>query len=65
MKKGFSKFLIFFLALFSTTSIPVNAKKGGEIADPNLRLHYNSPAKLWEETLPLGNGRLGMFHYLD
>jgi alpha-L-fucosidase 2 len=60
MKKGFSKFLIFFLALFSTTSFSVNAKKSGDIADPNLRLHYNSPAKLWEETLPLGNGRLGM-----
>lgn len=26
----------------------------------NLTLHYNSPAKVWEATLPLGNGRLGM-----
>ncbi|WP_158797589.1 glycoside hydrolase N-terminal domain-containing protein [Pedobacter sp. L105] len=25
-----------------------------------LRLWYNQPAQLWEETLPLGNGRLGM-----
>ena len=25
-----------------------------------LKLEYNSPAKMWEETLPLGNGRLGM-----
>src|SRR5687767_9651858 len=25
-----------------------------------LRLWYNKPAKQWEETLPLGNGRLGM-----
>ncbi|MDN5285824.1 MAG: glycoside hydrolase family 95 protein [Mucilaginibacter sp.] len=25
-----------------------------------LRLHYNKPAATWEETLPLGNGRLGM-----
>lgn len=25
-----------------------------------LRLWYNKPAKVWEETLPLGNGRLGM-----
>jgi alpha-L-fucosidase 2 len=25
-----------------------------------LRLWYNQPAELWEETLPLGNGRLGM-----
>lgn len=25
-----------------------------------LRLWYNKPAKVWEETVPLGNGRLGM-----
>lgn len=25
-----------------------------------LKLHYNKPAATWEETLPLGNGRLGM-----
>jgi alpha-L-fucosidase 2 len=25
-----------------------------------LRLHYDKPAATWEETLPLGNGRLGM-----
>ena len=32
------------------------------IKDPNLnlRLWYTSPATHWEETLPLGNGRLGM-----
>jgi alpha-L-fucosidase 2 len=25
-----------------------------------LKLEYSNPAKMWEETLPLGNGRLGM-----
>ncbi|HMI66941.1 MAG TPA: glycoside hydrolase N-terminal domain-containing protein, partial [Cyclobacteriaceae bacterium] len=25
-----------------------------------LRLWYDKPAQQWEETLPLGNGRLGM-----
>jgi alpha-L-fucosidase 2 len=25
-----------------------------------LKLEYSAPAKMWEETLPLGNGRLGM-----
>jgi alpha-L-fucosidase 2 len=25
-----------------------------------LRLHYDKPAATWEETMPLGNGRLGM-----
>src|SRR5258708_26831927 len=28
--------------------------------DQPLRLWYDKPAKQWEETLPLGNGRLGM-----
>ncbi|HEY0175930.1 MAG TPA: glycoside hydrolase family 95 protein, partial [Pedobacter sp.] len=28
--------------------------------DQSLKLWYNQPAELWEETLPLGNGRLGM-----
>lgn len=27
---------------------------------PSLRLWYDKPAGIWEETLPLGNGRLGM-----
>ena len=26
----------------------------------NHQLYYTSPAAIWEETLPLGNGRLGM-----
>ena len=28
--------------------------------DPPLRVWYDRPAGQWEETLPLGNGRLGM-----
>ena len=28
--------------------------------DPGNTLWYNSPASIWEETLPLGDGRLGM-----
>lgn len=31
--------------------------------DTDLILHYTSPAEAWEETLPLGNGRLGMMPY--
>ncbi len=27
---------------------------------PPLRIWFNKPASMWEETLPLGNGRLGM-----
>ncbi|ALL06773.1 glycoside hydrolase [Pedobacter sp. PACM 27299] len=29
-------------------------------AQQKLKLWYGEPAKMWEETLPLGNGRLGM-----
>jgi alpha-L-fucosidase 2 len=54
------KLVVCLFALLAATAIPVTAKKTENIPDPNLRLHYNSPAKLWEETLPLGNGRLGM-----
>lgn len=32
-------------------------------ADPESILWYGSPAQAWEETLPLGNGRLGMMPY--
>ncbi|WP_321517102.1 glycoside hydrolase family 95 protein [uncultured Bacteroides sp.] len=60
MKTTFCKFLIFFFALLALADIPVIAKKIQTIPNPNLRLHYNAPAQLWEETLPLGNGRLGM-----
>lgn len=26
----------------------------------NLVLRYNEPASVWEESIPLGNGRIGM-----
>lgn len=29
-------------------------------ANKALSYHFNQPARMWEETLPLGNGRLGM-----
>ena len=32
----------------------------GFAEDKNLIMRYDSPAKIWEATLPLGNGRLGM-----
>ncbi len=30
------------------------------ISDTNLQLFYDTPASVWESTLPLGNGRIGM-----
>ena len=49
--KAFFSFLlsIFFMSCSSTQN---------QKAD--LALRYDSPAQLWEETLPLGNGRIGM-----
>lgn len=40
------KLFICLFALLAATAIPVTAKKTENIPDPNLRLHYNSPAKL-------------------
>ncbi len=45
-----------FFAVFSFF-ILLACKK--EAPDTNLTLWYSSPAKQWEEALPLGNGRLG------
>ncbi|MDF2188277.1 glycoside hydrolase family 95 protein [Paraflavitalea sp. CAU 1676] len=61
---GFKKFGVFVLAFF--VFLPFNnqaQQKPGQPVDPvasRLRLWYDKPAKQWEETLPLGNGRLGM-----
>ncbi|WP_321438813.1 glycoside hydrolase family 95 protein [uncultured Bacteroides sp.] len=60
MKKTLANFLLFYIALSASINIPIYAKESQRNTNPNLILHYNSPAKLWEETLPLGNGRLGM-----
>ncbi len=48
------KRLICFLAFFYTASSALYAQQ------KPLKLWYDQPAKMWEETLPLGNGRLGM-----
>ncbi|MNK01731.1 hypothetical protein D3C87_195370 [compost metagenome] len=45
----------FLLILFSLSLIFKSA-----LAQKDLKLWYNKPAQRWEETIPLGNGRLGM-----
>jgi len=45
-------FPIGFLSLISCT-------EKYELKQPDVRLWYNQPAKVWEEALPVGNGRLG------
>lgn len=47
------------LLLFVSFSLSGCASKT-PIFDSNLKLSFNSPAAVWEETLPLGNGRVGM-----
>ena len=46
------------LLLFAVT-LPLRAADA-PIDSCNHRLYYTKPASVWEETLPLGNGRLGM-----
>ncbi len=51
MKRAFFSLAIAAAALLSCNR-PQRAQE--------LALRYHSPAATWEETLPLGNGRLGM-----
>lgn len=46
-----------FFYVFTTVLIAYSPQLS---AQQKLRLWYDKPANLWEETLPLGNGRLGM-----
>ncbi|MEI6049290.1 MAG: glycoside hydrolase family 95 protein [Bacteroidota bacterium] len=54
MKKlsAFFPFIIFFLSL-------IGCERSSENSDNNLKLWYKQPASVWEEALPVGNGRLG------
>ncbi len=47
---------VFFLLL----GVAVSALAQAPADTCNHRLYYTAPASIWEETLPLGNGRLGM-----
>ncbi len=51
-------YLLFLSFLLVVTSCQNNSDESATINE--LTLHYNAPAKIWESTLPLGNGRLGM-----
>jgi alpha-L-fucosidase 2 len=55
--KSLKHSLLLFGILFSIFS--VSAQKQIIPDDPNLRLWYNKPATIWEEALPLGNGKTG------
>lgn len=49
---------VLLLSLLLWSSVPAVAQAPADSC--NHRLYYTTPAALWEETLPLGNGRLGM-----
>lgn len=49
--------VLFACAIFSSCST------GTQQAENKLKLWYNKPASVWEEALPIGNGRLGAMIY--
>ncbi|MCX6968516.1 MAG: glycoside hydrolase family 95 protein [Verrucomicrobia bacterium] len=55
--KEISPIRIAVLLLMSILTMPLTAAQ--EKVHPNLQLWYRQPAKIWEEALPVGNGRLG------
>ena len=53
--------LVILALLAASTCASLHAQSSKKrISEVNNTLWYNSPAAQWEETLPLGNGRLGM-----
>lgn len=46
---------ILYLMVFATA-----ACSDGPVANSDLSYHFDAPASRWEETIPLGNGRIGM-----
>ncbi len=50
----------FILSLLAILFVSVGCSSQPFTTDSNLQLFYNSPAQVWESTLPLGNGRIGM-----
>lgn len=49
-----------FIIIFCLAMLYVCDLKHDEKTDDSALLWYDSPAKIWEATLPLGNGRIGM-----
>jgi len=58
MNVNLSKILTAFLLLVFMTSCTPD-----KMINQNVKLWYNKPASIWEEALPIGNGRLGAMVY--
>lgn len=52
-------FKIIVITLFSSVYFQVATAQSNKTDDPNLKLWYDKPASVWEEALPLGNGKTG------
>lgn len=48
------------LLLLMVVTLLSAANRESTVSACNDQIYFTSPAKIWEETLPLGNGRLGM-----
>lgn len=55
-------FLLFGIALISFSSCSALVEVDSSATNP-MKLWYNEPASVWEESLPLGNGRIGAMVY--
>jgi alpha-L-fucosidase 2 len=53
------KLLLFLLLAFSIDGLGQKTGGSSKKEDPNLKLWYDTPASVWEEALPLGNGKSG------
>ena len=59
------KKLSYFLAVFYFCFAIAGCKNSSEIKTSDLKLWYKNPASVWEEALPVGNGRLGAMIFGD
>lgn len=48
------------ICIISTALLAAGCTETNTSADPEHTIWFDRPASIWEETLPLGNGRLGM-----
>jgi alpha-L-fucosidase 2 len=60
MKRQSAYYSFFILSVFVA-----GCSKSSEIPDNSLKLWYKQPAAVWEEALPVGNGRLGAMIFGD
>ncbi|RLD54972.1 MAG: glycoside hydrolase family 95 protein, partial [Bacteroidetes bacterium] len=63
-KLSFAVSFLILLSLFACNSI-VDEKRESKVEQINYKLWYQQPANIWDEALPVGNGRLGAMVFGD